>query len=103
MRVGAAQEGRVQQAWQLHVVNEQRLAAQQPRVFVAGDARADIRLGHQSAQATARQNAASPPLNFQGNTPSVMRLLWSAGRPMSPPRFSTWMQSWGNRALCVSW
>ena len=51
------------------------------------------------AQATALQNAASPPLNFHGKTPSVIRLLCSSFKPISPPRFSTCIQSCGNKAL----
>ena len=52
--------------------------------------------------ATARQNAASPPLNFHGKHPRISRLFCSSGAAMSPPRFSMCMQSFGNSALCVS-
>lgn len=54
------------------------------------------------AHATARQKAASPPLNFHGKTPRVMRLLCNSFSPISPPRFSTCIQSCGKSALCVS-
>src|SRR5438132_8513625 len=53
--------------------------------------------------ATVRQNAASPPLNFHGKQPTMSRLFWSSGASISPPRFSMWMQSLGNSALWVSW
>src|SRR2546422_5709532 len=38
--------------------------------------------------ATVRQNAASPPLNFHGKHPTMRRLFWSSGASISPPRFS---------------
>ena len=57
---------------------------------------------HSPVNATARQNAASPPLNFQGKQPRMSRLFCSSGAAMSPPRFSMCMQSLGNSALWVS-
>ena len=44
-----------------------------------------------------------PPLNFHGKQPRMIRVFWISGAPMSPPRFSMCMQSFGNRALWVSW
>lgn len=41
-----------------------------------------------STIATARQKAASPPLNFQGKQHRVRRRFWISGAEMSPPRFS---------------
>jgi hypothetical protein len=58
--------------------------------------------GQSPRNATARQNAASPPLNFQGKHPTMQRLFCSSGASISPPRFSMCMQSWGNSALWVS-
>ena len=98
--VGAAEESGVQHPRQLDVVHKQRLAGEEPGIFVAFDRSAEIAGCH--AHATARQNAASPPWNFHGKTPRVRRRLCSSGRPISPPRFSTWTQSCGKRALCVS-
>ena len=57
---------------------------------------------YSSTKATARQKAASPPLNSQGKTPRVSRLFCSSGAPICPPMFSTWTQSWGKSALWVS-
>ena len=46
MRDVAAQEGRVQHAGQFDVIDEQRLAAQQPGILVAGDRGAEIACRH---------------------------------------------------------
>ncbi len=48
---------------------------------------------YSSTNATARQKAASPPLNNQGKTPTVSRLFCNSGAPICPPMFSTCMQS----------
>src|SRR5205814_8330406 len=58
---------------------------------------------HSPVKATARQTAASPPLNFHGKQPRISRLFCSSGASISPPRFSICTQSFGNSALCVSW
>ncbi len=60
-------------------------------------------LAQSPTNATARQNAASPPLNFHGKHPRITRLFCSSGASISPPRFSMCTQSFGNSALCVSW
>ena len=59
-------------------------------------------LDYSSRNATTRQNAASPPLNFQGKLPMVSRRFCSSGAAIRPPRFSMCIQLWGKSALCVS-
>src|SRR6476646_1394647 len=44
--------------------------------------------GHSPIQATVRQNAASPPRNFQGKHPTMQRRFCSSGASISPPTFS---------------
>ena len=66
------------------------------------DRRVRSRLFQSPTNATARQNAASPPLNFHGKQPRMSRLFCSSGASMSPPMFSMCMQFFGNSALCVS-
>ncbi len=53
MRDLAAQEGGVQHARQLDVVDEQRLPGEQPRVLVARDRGAEIARRHGAAPASA--------------------------------------------------
>ena len=46
MGIGAAQEGHVQHARQVHVVDEQRLPGEQPRIFVAFDPLTEVLSRH---------------------------------------------------------
>src|SRR5437867_142653 len=46
VRVGTAQDGRVQHVRQLDVIDKRRLAGEEPHVFPTPDRRADIGLSH---------------------------------------------------------
>ncbi len=77
MGIRTAHESHVEHEGQIDIVDVEGLARQEAWIFIALDALADILQSHlhSSVKATARQKAASPPLNFHGNAPRTRRLL----------------------------